>query len=190
LASDPNNGTARATFEKWQIDVWGWAEINVNWLFVKQSDKLEYICKEWFENTAVITANNKTIKDQMKLNMHQWGGTALVSRGKLVHNICKKGVDEAGLGRWCWMQFVGKNNKSTRIIYDYTPHQPTGPDPVGSQHRRYFNSVRCDGSPVDALWTELSRLIRRLTESGESVVILLDWNVDVRREKTRNTWPI
>jgi hypothetical protein len=25
LALDPNNGTARATFEKWQIDIWGWA---------------------------------------------------------------------------------------------------------------------------------------------------------------------
>jgi hypothetical protein len=63
LASDPNNGTARATFKKWQIDVWGWAEINVNWLLVKQSYKLEYICKEWFKNTAVITEKNKTIKD-------------------------------------------------------------------------------------------------------------------------------
>jgi hypothetical protein len=66
----------------------------------KQIDKLEYICKEWFENTAVITANNKTIKDHMKLKRHQWGGTALVARGKLVHNIGKKGVDEMGLGRW------------------------------------------------------------------------------------------
>jgi hypothetical protein len=74
LALDPKNGTARATFKKWQIDVWGWVEINVNWLFVKQSDKLEYRCNEWFENTAVIAANNKTIKDHMKLKRHQWGG--------------------------------------------------------------------------------------------------------------------
>jgi hypothetical protein len=28
------------------------------------------------------------------------GGGALVARGKLVHNISKKGVDEVGLGRW------------------------------------------------------------------------------------------
>jgi hypothetical protein len=118
-------GPPRAIFKKWQIDVWGWVEINVNWLLVKQSGKLEYRCKEWFENTAVITANNKTIKDHMKLKSHQWGGTSLVARGKLAHNIGKKGVDEIGLGRWCWMQFVGKNSKSTRIIFDYAPHQPT-----------------------------------------------------------------
>jgi hypothetical protein len=74
LASDPNNGTARATFKKWQIDVWGWAEINDNLLLVKQSDTLEYRCKEWFEKTAVVTANNKTIKYHMKLKRHQWGG--------------------------------------------------------------------------------------------------------------------
>jgi hypothetical protein len=87
LASDPKNETARATFKKWQIDVWGWVEINVNWLVGKHSYKLEYRGKEWFENTAVITANNNTIKYHMKLRRHQWGGTALVARGKLVHNI-------------------------------------------------------------------------------------------------------
>jgi hypothetical protein len=78
LASDTKNGTARATFKKWQIDVWGWrwADINVNWLLVKQTDKLEYRCKEWFENTAAETANNKTIKDHMKLKRHTWGGTS------------------------------------------------------------------------------------------------------------------
>jgi hypothetical protein len=80
LASDPRNGTARATFKKWQIDVLGWAELNVNWLLVKQSDTLEYRCKEWFKNTAVITSNNKTIKDHMKLKRYQWGGHGLSSK--------------------------------------------------------------------------------------------------------------
>ena len=41
LESDPRNGTTRATIKKWHMDVWGWAEVNVNWLLVKQSDKLE-----------------------------------------------------------------------------------------------------------------------------------------------------
>jgi hypothetical protein len=82
------------------------------------------------------------------------------------------------------MQFFGKNSKSTRIISDYAPRQPTGTESVGSQHRRYFNSARRDASPVDAFWTDLSRLIRKWTESGESVVLLADWNVDTREEKT------
>jgi hypothetical protein len=107
-----------------------------------------------------------------------------VARGKLVHNIGKKGVDETGLGRWCWMQFVGKNSKSTRIISAYSPHQPTGPESVGSQHRRYFNSVGRNARPVDAFWTDLSRPIRKWTEAGEIFVLLADWNVDVRGEKT------
>jgi hypothetical protein len=91
-----------ATFKKWQIDGWGWAwaEINVNWLLVKQSDKLEYRCKDLFENMAVITVNNNTIKDHMKLKRHQWWGRALDAIGKLVHSIGKRGVYESGLGRW------------------------------------------------------------------------------------------
>jgi hypothetical protein len=202
LASDPRTGTARVTFIKWQIDVWEWAKrnvnwllikqsvwewakININWLLIKQSDKLEYKCKEWFENTAFITANNKTINDHMKLKRHQWRGTALVTRGKLVHNIGKMGVDAAGLGRWCWMQFVGKNNKSTSIISDYAPRQPTVPESVGSQHRRYCNSIGRDANPVNAFWTDLLRLVRKWTEAGESVVLPADWNADFRGEKTR-----
>jgi hypothetical protein len=102
-----------------------------------------------------------------------------------VHNIGKREVDEAGLGRWCWMQFSGKNNKSTRIISAYAPHQTTGPDSVGIQHRRYYNSIGRDANPVDAFWTDLSRLVRRWTEAGESVVVLAEWNTDIRNEKTR-----
>jgi hypothetical protein len=83
------------------------------------------------------------------------------------------------------MQFFGKNSKYTRIFSVYAPHQPTGPESVGSQHRRYFNSVGCDSNPVDALWIYLSRLVRKWTEAGESVVILADWNADIRGEKTR-----
>jgi hypothetical protein len=74
------------------------------------------------------------------------------------------------------MQFFGKNIKSTRIIYDYVPHQPTGPESVGSQYIRYFNSGGRDASPVDEFWTDLSRLIRKWTEAGESVVLLSYWN--------------
>jgi hypothetical protein len=79
-----------------------------------------------------------------------------VARGKLVHNLGNKGVDEAGLGRRLWMQFAGKNTKSTRILSVYAPHQTTGPDSVGSQHRRYYNSIGRYANPVDAFWTDLS----------------------------------
>jgi hypothetical protein len=71
------------------------------------------------------------------------------------------------------------------IIYAYAPHQPPGPESVGSQHRRYFNSVGRDANPVDALWIDLSRLVRKWTGAGKSVVILADCNADVRGEKTR-----
>jgi hypothetical protein len=117
------------------------------------------------------------------------GGTALVARGKLLHNIGKQGVYETGLGRWCWIQFVGKNSKSTRVISAYSSRQPTGSESVGSQHRRYFNSVGRDAIPVDAFWTDLSRPIRKWTEAGKSEVLLSDWNMDVRGEKTQKCMP-
>jgi hypothetical protein len=83
------------------------------------------------------------------------------------------------------MQFVDNKNKSTRIISAYSPHQPMGPESVGSQHRRYYNTIGWDANPLGAFWTDLSRLIHKWTEAGDSVVLLADWNVDVRGEKTR-----
>jgi hypothetical protein len=49
----------------------------------------------------------------------------------------------------------------------------------------YYNSIGCDANPGDALWTDLSRLIRKWNKAGESVFLLEYCNVDVRGEKTR-----
>jgi hypothetical protein len=38
---------------------------------------------------------------------------------------------------------------------------------------------------VDSFWTDLPRLVRNWTEAGEIMVLLADWNVDGRGEKTR-----
>jgi hypothetical protein len=108
----------------------------------------------------------------MKLKRHHWGGTALVARGKLIHSIEKMGVDDSGLGRWYWMQFMGKSGKSTMIISEGPLHQPMGPDSVGSQHRRYFNSIGRDVNQMDTFWINLSRLVCKWMEAGESVLRL------------------
>jgi hypothetical protein len=54
-----------------------------------------------------------------------------------------------------------------------------GPDSVGSQHTRYFNSIGRDVNPVDTFWIDISRLVHKSTDARESVVILADWNNDV-----------
>jgi hypothetical protein len=38
---------------------------------------------------------------------------------------------------------------------------------------------------VDTFWTDLSRLVQKWTEAGKSVVLLTDWNADVRGKETR-----
>jgi hypothetical protein len=57
---------------------------------------------------------------------------------------------------------------------------------VGSQHRRSFNSIGKDVNPVDDFWISLSRLVCKWTEAGESVVLLADWNNDVRGESWKD----
>ena len=51
----------------------------------------------------------------------QWGGTGVMSLGKLKHYSVGSGTDESGLGRWTWAQCQGKNNISLRVA---SIHQP------------------------------------------------------------------
>jgi hypothetical protein len=132
----PMNESARAAFKKWQIDVWGWVELNVNCKKVKMDGTLPFHSRDWFEASTAISVNNRNGKEQTN-KQHQWRGTSLITCGKVTHNVVKKGVDDSGLAPWCWMQFTGKNNKSTTIISAYAPHQQTGPALVGSQHRNF-----------------------------------------------------
>jgi hypothetical protein len=126
------------------IDVWAWQEVNIKRSKVSQEHKLYYRAKEWFGMATAITAHSIHYKTQ---TTSQRVGTSIIVRGALSHILGNKGVDPSGLGRWCWVQIRGKENRLVRVVSFYAPHLPSGPESLGGQHRHHFNSVGRNEQP-------------------------------------------
>jgi hypothetical protein len=109
---------------KFQFDIMGMAETNVNWNNVPEEDKLYNRSRHWCESCNLVLAHNGYSVDRRP---HQFGGVAMWSLGKAVRHIVKKGLDSSGQGRWVWIQYKGRLNTTIRVITAYSrPATPLG----------------------------------------------------------------
>ncbi len=78
-----------------------------------------------------------------KVKRDQWGGTCILSVGRISSFVTKVGVNTSGLGCWSWM-YVGGGGKQTRVMSAYQPCNPkwrtTMGETVWDQHSRYFEA--------------------------------------------------
>lgn len=90
----------RVGIGKYDFDIFGLSELNVNWRHVPEQDRLFYRTRSWGESIHLATANNCTSDNR---ETHQYGGTAIISIGKATHRVDTKGADPTNLGRWVWV---------------------------------------------------------------------------------------
>jgi hypothetical protein len=110
----------RLGIQKWDFDIFGMAETNLDWRVLKEHEKLPTRTKEWWDQQNVSWAHNRTFVPHQA---QQYGGTALFSINKAAHQVIEKGFDQSLLGRWCWTRFKGKGNQTLRVIA-YRPNPP------------------------------------------------------------------
>jgi hypothetical protein len=72
-----------------------WSEVQEDW------------CQRQIIMSRSVFAHNVKELDQRKVL--QPGGVGLISTEEVTHRITGTGKDPAGLGRWCWTRFQGKN---------------------------------------------------------------------------------
>jgi hypothetical protein len=111
----------RKGITKFEFDVFGCAETNVDWRTVREEENLFFRTKGWWNSLHLTTANNISMKPS---TTHQFGGTALFSIGNAAHHAVERGMDESKLGRWVWTRYKGKNNQTVRIVVAYHPNPP------------------------------------------------------------------
>ena len=120
------------------------SEINLHWRSVDAFDS-------WYERTKDIKGTRKTViaynKNETPADVQQYGGTAIIARGDIVHRIVQTGKDETNLGRWVWMAIQGKNNRLTMVISAYRPCHSHELGSVYEQHRRYFDTIQDSRDP-------------------------------------------
>jgi len=150
---------------KWEFDVFGCAETNVDWRIVSEENKLYFRTKEWWESHHLSCTHNTTMPPTTHC---QYGGTALFSLGSAAHRVVGKGSDPSKLGRWTWTRYRGRNNITLRIISAYRPNFPNGPFTVYAQHNAYFNSLNTPRCPRAAFLQDLNKELAAFLETGDN----------------------
>lgn len=167
---------------KYNIDFFGIAEVNVNWKLVKRNDSLESLTKEWFENSRVVTAHNTFTRTKTR---YQPGGVAMIAAGDLSLKVQKCTKDSRSMGRWCSMPLQGKNGTIVRVMSVYVTNPPSdkkdhGNKKVFSQQKATLLQQKSTQPVMKVYWSDFWREIDSYIEAGEKLVICGDWNNDLR----------
>jgi len=131
--------TIRLGLNRWESDIFGVVETNLDWHTLPEEEKLPLRTQEWWETQHISWAHNRTSTPNQT---RQFGGTALFSINQAAHRVIKKGCDKTLLGSWSWTRFQGRIGQTLRIIVAYRSNPPQGPHTVYAQQNAYFHSVR------------------------------------------------
>jgi len=156
--------------QKMSLSITLMQEIGVNWSCVPRQH-------QWRERAAEVLDRNHTKSflshncRDVSGNLMQWGGTGVMSFGKLSHYASGGGSDKAKLGRWTWARFVGRNGTMLRCVSIYRPNASQGAMTVASQHRRYFQTVNDNRDPRSAFVEDFEQELCEGLEAGDHVIV-------------------
>jgi hypothetical protein len=165
----------RIGLTKWDFDIFGCAEVNLDWRLIPEVDKLLFRTKEWWDAQHVSWAHNRNNAPSLP---HQYGGTAIFSINQAAHRAIEK--DKSGLGRWTWTKYQGKKGQTLRVIAGYRPNPPQGPHTVYAQQNAFFHSIRRDICPRRAFLDDLVDQITEFIDKGDHVLLILDGNYNMK----------
>ncbi len=156
--------------------LWG-QELGVNLDLMPRSGNLDAIFRSTNPTRTVGAHNVHDKSDGRRL----YGGTFAAVFGELATRVSETGVDETGLGRWCWTRFQGKDDHSLRIISAYHPNKSKRRDlnTVYSQHLRYHEAKGETACPLVLMRRDLGTSLRKWRDAGEKLIVFLDANEDV-----------
>jgi len=174
----------RRGITKWEFDIFGIAETNIDWRLVDEDMRLNSRTRQWWESLHLSFAHNTTFPGS---RVCKYGGTALFSIDKAAHCAFQRGSDETKLGRWCWTRYKGKNGHTLTVITAYHPNPPGGPITVYAQHNNYFNSIRDGRCPRVAFLQDLASLLQQILSKGNHIILMLDGNCDMRQSDLKVT---
>jgi hypothetical protein len=175
--------TIRQGITKWEFDIFGCAETNIDWRKVPEKNKLFFRTKEWWESLHISSAHNCAMKPMMT---RQFGGTAIFSIGKASHRVVEEGCNNTKLGRWTWTRYKGKNNHTLRVISGYRPNPPAGPFTVYAQQNANFHSIGKPKCPRTAFIQDLSSELQKFLDTGDHIVLMLDGNSNMKHSDLKS----
>ena len=130
-----------------ELDIVLLQETGVNWSVLPKSRQWKERTKEYFEPGQLKARFGCNTNDETH-EAKQWGGTGVLSHGKLSFYSLGTGVDNTQLGRWTWARYRGKGGTVLRVVSIYQPcTNKTGAQSVYAQQKNYFQSKNDDRDP-------------------------------------------
>ena len=82
------------------------------------------------------------------------------------------------------MKIGGKGIK-VRVIMVYRPNRKGNQSGVYLQHERYLESKNDSREPLEAFNKDLEKIIEDHQNEGKTIILMGDFNIDVRRGKVK-----
>ena len=179
FSNDAKDLAFSSDIQRCELDIVLVQEIGVNWSKLDRRNQFHERMKDHFEQG--------TMRAKLSFNSHdksgsakQWGGTGVISHGKLSHYTMAAGADTSGLGRWTWVRYWGKNNVSLRVVSIYQPSENTnGIVSVPAQHKAYLQSKDDDRPPRTAFKEDLSAELLQRHSTGDHIIVGGDVNESI-----------
>jgi len=157
--------------------MFAFAEHNTSWDLFHFEKRLPQQTRGWWENSQWAISYNRQEKHPVE---HQHGGTGILTLNLASHRAQPLGDDPSGMGQWCWNRLRGKNGAWFRLVSFYRPCASSGPLSTYQQQVRALAVAQRTANPKAAAITDLCAEISKWQNDGESVIITMDLNDDVR----------
>ena len=167
----------KAIIDDFNVDIFGCQEVNVCWKSCRFSERLYRRLRGWRETCTSSVAYNTTESSRKKV---QRGGVAMITVGSMTYRKIKTGFDQSKLGRWQWTRYRGAQDRVLRVVNVYRPCQQFSLGSTYSQQARGLLKEKDSREPRAAWFADLSKEIKGWQEEGDSLIIMGDWNEDVR----------
>ena len=164
---------------KFGLDITLIQELGINWRHCSRESSFRERIDEWLDNSITKSKVNFNTHDRSN-ELRQWGGTGIITHGKLSHYSAGAGADSTGLGRWTWVRYQGKHNVTLRVVSIYQPcESKASPGSVYNQHKRYFLENNDTRNPRAAFLEDLDDELTTWMSSGDQILIQGDVNESV-----------
>jgi len=109
----------------------------------------------------------------------------VVATNELSHRALKPGDDPLSLGHWCWVALRILHSHHVWIILMYWPCKAVWALSTYQQHLWTLGKLKQDLCPKQAILDDLAKEITAWQEAGNMVIIVTDFNEDIRAD---NLW--
>ena len=176
--NNPKDEILFKSINQYDIDILNLQEVGLNWYNIPRHDN-------WHSRTDLhLKAEMGRIQSKMSHNTRdktnsklQWGGTGIMSNGKISYFSMGAGSDSSGLGRWTWTRYRGKDGIVLRCVSVYQPNSnKEGTLTVYQQHKEYLQSINDDRDPRAAFMEDLDNSLTEWSITGDQIILSGDIN--------------